>query len=57
MGRPPIPVIERKMNTAFTLSPNTIDILDKVRGRKSRSAYVENLLLKEPIEDCAKKTK
>lgn len=44
MGRLPIPVLERKMNTAFTLSPVAIDILDWVRGQKSRSAYVEELI-------------
>lgn len=44
MGRPPIPASERKMNTAFTLSPRAIDILDRIRGKTSRSEYVEILI-------------
>lgn len=44
MGRPPIPVLEKKVNTAFTLSRDSIDILDRVRGKTSRSSYVEALL-------------
>lgn len=47
MGRPPIPVLERKMNTAFTLSPDTIITLDRVRGKNSRSAYVDSLIQKQ----------
>lgn len=47
MGRLPIPVLERKLNTAFTLSPKAIDILDHVRGKNSRSAYVESLIQKQ----------
>lgn len=44
MSRKAIPLSDRKVSTAFSLSPTAIRILDRVRGKLSRSACVENLI-------------
>lgn len=38
---------EKKVNTAFTLSPSSIKMLDNKRGREPRSSFVDRM-----IKDC-----
>jgi hypothetical protein len=38
-------VIEKKINTSFTLSPKAIEIIDEDRGYESRSSFVDRLVL------------
>ncbi len=44
MSQKPLPVRDRKVSTGFSLSPAAIRILDSVRGKLSRSAYIEKLI-------------
>ena len=38
---------EKKVNTAFTLSPASLKMLDQKRGREPRSSFVDRM-----IKDC-----
>jgi hypothetical protein len=35
---------EKKVNTAFTLSPTSLRILDEKRGREPRSSFIDRMI-------------
>jgi hypothetical protein len=43
MGRKIIP--NKKINTSLALEPKAIEIIDASRGQKSRSAYINEMVL------------
>jgi|GEM_PF-2502746 len=44
MVRAIVPAADKKVHTAFTLSPSSITIIDEMRGQMSRSSFVDNLI-------------
>jgi len=47
MGRPPIELEQKKQIVSMTLSPASIKIIDRSRGKTSRSAWLDKLILKQ----------
>jgi hypothetical protein len=48
MGRKILP--EKKVITGFTLDPRVIEIIDTSRGQKSRSAFINEMILERGVE-------
>ena len=50
LGRPPLPKNSKKISTSIALSPDSNCKMDRERGKHSRSAYVEKIILE--INEC-----
>lgn len=44
IGRPPIPLVKRKVRVSLSISPTLLRDIDRTRGSRSRSEYVETFL-------------